>query len=214
MSLKQVPLYACLAWLTACSARPWVPYVEPAPGTDIAQLRVVTNGVVRGGVYDGCVGNEQGLAKAGRFGENRQPAINYPQSPLVPPKLDMPARFAPKLSDYLGVTSMAEGLYSEIVAEYRVPAGKPFVLSREVLQAGSYGSTYMQCPEQAQVFTFEKGKSYEAYMGISSVTARDGTNQVKCPFAVYELVSVGKQGVSLPRLIFGKEPSMQKYSAR
>ncbi|UZE31139.1 hypothetical protein [Pseudomonas asplenii] len=89
MFLKQIPLYACLALLSACSARPWVPYVEPAPDTDTAQLRVLTNGEVRGGVYEGCVGNEQGLAKAGRFGENRQPAINYPQSPLVPPKLDM-----------------------------------------------------------------------------------------------------------------------------
>jgi len=214
MFLKQIPLYACLALLSACSARPWVPYVEPAPGTDTAQLRVVTNGEVRGGVYEGCVGNEQGLAKAGRFGENRQPAINYPQSPLVPPKLDMPSRFAPKLSDYLGVTSMAEGLYSEMVAEYRVPAGKPFVLSREVLAAGSYGSTYIQCPEQAQVFTFEKGKNYEAYLGINSVIASDGTTQVKCPYAVYELVNVGRQGLSLPGMLDSKAPSAQKCPTR
>ncbi|RBH53628.1 MULTISPECIES: amidase [Pseudomonas] len=214
MFLKQVPLYASLMLLTACGARPWVPYLEPAPGTDTAQLRVITNGEVRGGVYDGCVGNEQGLAKAGRFYGDHLPAINYPQSPVVPPRLDMPARFAPKLSDYLGATRMAEGNYSEMVAEYRVPAGKPFVLVLQTLQAGSYGSSYMQCSEQAGVFTFEKGKNYEVYLGINSVTSNDGTTQVKCPFVGYELVSFGKQGFSLPSMLQPKAPSGQKCSVR
>ncbi|BBP76083.1 hypothetical protein PHLH7_21870 [Pseudomonas sp. Ost2] len=214
MFLKHIPLYAGLILLTACGMRPWVPYVEPAPGTDTAQLRVITNGEVRGGVYDGCVGNEQGLARAGRFYGDHLPSINYPQSPVVPPRLDMPARFAPKLSDYLGAIRMAEGNYSEIVAEYRVPAGKPFVLALQTLQAGTYGSSYMQCSEQAAVFTFEKGKNYEVFMGINSITAKDGTTQVKCPFAAYELVSLGTRGLVLPSMLKPTAPSGQKCPAR
>lgn len=146
MTLKSLALISSLLLLGACNRQPWVAYVEPASGTDTARLRVITNGEVRGGSYVGCVGNEQGLAKAGRFYDGDKPSINYPQSPLIPPRLGMAPRVLPKMAEYLGMTRMAEGVYAEIVAEYRVPAGKPFLLVREELGVGSYGSTYSKCP--------------------------------------------------------------------
>lgn len=137
MTLKSLALISSLLLLGACNRQPWVAYVEPASGTDTARLRVITNGEVRGGSYVGCVGNEQGLAKAGRFYDGDKPSINYPQSPLVPPRLGMAPRVLPKMAEYLGMTRMAEGVYAEIVAEYRVPAGKPFLLVREELGGGA-----------------------------------------------------------------------------
>ena len=64
MNLRSLALCSTLL-LSACNHQPWVPYVEPAAGTDTAQLRVITNGEVRGGEYTGCVGKEQGWPRRG-----------------------------------------------------------------------------------------------------------------------------------------------------
>jgi hypothetical protein len=186
MDLKFLALCSTLL-LSACNHQPWVPYVDPPVGSDTARLRVITNGEVRGGAYTGCVGNEQGLARAGRFGSDGQPSINYPQSPVTPPQLSMPPRKLPTLDQYLGAIRMAEGAYTEIVAEYRVPAGTPFVLKREALAAGVDGQRYFQCAADTQVVTFEKGKDYELYTGMKYAKAPDGSVSRRCLFLIYEL---------------------------
>ena len=186
MDLKFLALCSTLL-LSACNHQPWVPYVDPPVGSDTARLRVITNGEVRGGAYTGCVGNEQGLARAGRFGSDGQPSINYPQSPVTPPQLGMPPRKLPTLDQYLGAIRMAEGAYTEIVAEYRVPAGTPFVLKREALAAGVDGQRYFQCAADTQVVTFEKGKDYELYTGMKYAKAPDGSVSRRCLFLIYEL---------------------------
>lgn len=211
MDLKKLALFGTLLLLTACNRQPWVPYVEPAPGTDTAKLRVITNGEVRGGSYVGCVGNEQGLAKAGRFSSDGKPAINYPQSPQVPRQIGMPARTMPTLPQYLGVISMAEGAYTEIVAEYPVPAGTPFLLVSEEMAIGIDGRRYFKCPAVSQVYTFEKGKSYEAYTGMLYRTAEDGSVQRRCPFLVYELHASGH---SIPIPLASTQPSSQPCPSR
>ncbi|MFL1418967.1 amidase [Pseudomonas fildesensis] len=195
MDLKPLALF-CTLLLSACNHQPWVPYVEPMPGTDTAKLRVITNGEVRGARYSGCVGNEQGLAKAGRFYDGDKPSINYPQSPLVPAQLGMAPRVLPKMPAYLGGVRMAEGEYTEIVAEYQVPAGAPFLLVREELSVGSYGSTYSKCPALSRVYTFEKGRQYEAYVGMVYGGDADGKMGMRCPFFVYELQA---PNASIPR---------------
>ena len=186
MDLKFLALCSTLL-LSACNHQPWVPDVDPPAGSDTARLRVITNGEVRGGAYTGCVGNEQGLARAGRFGSDGQPSINYPQSPVTPPQLGMPPRKLPTLDQYLGAIRMAEGAYTEIVAEYRVPAGTPFVLKREALAAGVDGQRYFQCAADTQVVTFEKGKDYELYTGMKYAKAPDGSVSRRCLFLIYEL---------------------------
>ena len=187
MNLKTLALCSTLMLLSACNHQPWVPYAGPAAGADTARLRVITNGEVRGGEYTGCVGNEQGLAKAGRFGSDGQPSINYPQSPVTPQQLGMPPRQLSTLDQYVGAIRMAEGAYTEIVAEYQVPAGKPFVLTREPLAVGVDGTRYFQCSADTQVVTFEKGKNYELYTGVKSAKAPDGSVSRRCPFLIYEL---------------------------
>ena len=82
---------------------------------------------------------------------------------------------------------MAEGAYTEIVAEYRVPAGTPFVLKREALAAGVDGRRYFQCAADTQVVTFEKGKDYELYTGMKYAKAPDGSVSRRCLFLIYEL---------------------------
>ncbi|WP_258381425.1 hypothetical protein [Pseudomonas protegens] len=88
-------MLALLSLLGACSVKPVEPYSEPPLGVPTAQLRVITNGEVRGEVYAGCQGDSKRLAKAGRFGSDQQANINYPQFPLQPRQIDMLPRFAP-----------------------------------------------------------------------------------------------------------------------
>ncbi|MDD1150420.1 hypothetical protein M5G25_19255 [Pseudomonas sp. TNT2022 ID357] len=88
-------MLALLSLLGACSVKPVEPYSEPPLGVPTAQLRVITNGEVRGEAYAGCQGDSKRLAKAGRFGSDQQANINYPQFPLQPRQIDMLPRFAP-----------------------------------------------------------------------------------------------------------------------
>ena len=99
----------------------------------------------------------------------------------------MPPRQLSTLDQYVGAIRMAEGAYTEIVAEYQVPAGKPFVLTREPLAVGVDGTRYFQCSADTQVVTFEKGKNYELYTGVKSAKAPDGSVSRRCPFLIYEL---------------------------
>ena len=57
---------ALLSLLGACSVKPVEPYSEPPLGVPTAQLRVITNGEVRGEAYAGCQGDSKRLAKADR----------------------------------------------------------------------------------------------------------------------------------------------------
>ncbi len=156
MRLNIKTLLAVFSLLAACSTKPLEPYIAPASGAPTAKLRVITNGDVRGNAYSGCSSDTKVLAKAGRFFGEHQPSANYPQMPLVPQQLGMVARFAPRMPEYLGATSMAEGAYTEMAPEYLVPAGRPFLLERLKLFAGSYGSTYQSCPETTRLFIFER----------------------------------------------------------
>ena len=198
-------LLPVLLTLGACSVKPLVPYVEPASSTATANLRVITNGDVRGTDYPGCLKDSKGLAKAGRFSDG-QPSINYPQAPLHPRQLGMPQRLSPEMPQYLGATRMAEGQYTEISAEYRVPAGAPFLLESLGLAAGSYGSTYLTCPPVKQVFQFEPGKNYEAYVGLVIRQDTEGNGKGYCAFSVYELVPLGNTKLTLPSRLEGRAP--------
>lgn len=198
MDISKNTVFVALVLLGGCSIKPVLPYAEPPPSAQTALLRVITNGEVRGADYAGCVGETRGLAKAGRFSEDLQPSINYPQAPLVPGKQAMAPRFAPKLPQYLGAIRMAEGLYTEIVAEYRVPAGQPFVLESMGLAAGTYGSSYLTCPAAKKVVRFEPGRSYEVYVGLNSAPGADGKMASMCVFGVYQLLSFGQSEKSLP----------------
>ena len=64
MNLATPTLLAALALLGACSAKPVQPYSEPPLSVPTAQLRVITNGEVRGDAYAGCLGDSKRLAKA------------------------------------------------------------------------------------------------------------------------------------------------------
>lgn len=113
-------MLALLSLLGACSVKPVEPYSEPPLGVPTAQLRVITNGEVRGEAYAGCQGDSKRLAKAGRFGSDQQANINYPQCPLPPRQIDMLPRFAPKLPSYVGAT-LPLAVPSRPPAERRCP---------------------------------------------------------------------------------------------
>ncbi len=199
-------LLAALALLGACSVKPVQPYSEPPLSVPTAQLRVITNGEVRGDAYAGCLGDSKRLAKAGRFGSDQQANINYPQFPVQPRQIDMLPRFAPKLPAYAGAIRRGEGAYNEIATEYRVPAGRPFLLEGGGVAAGGYGSTYSTCPEVKKVVLFEPGKSYEAYVGLNYIPQANGETAAMCAFAVYQLLPLGKPGAVMPMAVQAKPP--------
>lgn len=207
MKPGNIPLLALLSLLGACSVKPVEPYSEPPLGVPTAQLRVITNGEVRGEAYAGCLGDSKRLAKAGRFGRDHQASINYPQFPVQPRQIDMLPRFAPKLPAYVGAIRMAEGAYSEVVTEYRVPAGRPFLLESAGLAAGSYGSTYRTCPPAQKVVLFEPDKSYEVYVGLNYIPVAGGEVQAMCAFAVYQLLPLSRPGATLPMALESRPPA-------
>ena len=210
MKPGNTPLLALLSLLGACSVKPVLPYSEPPLGVPTAQLRVITNGEVRGEAYAGCQGDSKRLAKAGRFGSDQQANINYPQFPLQPRQIDMLPRFAPKLPSYVGAIRMGEGAYTEVVTEYRVPADRPFLLEGGGVAAGSYGSTYRTCAPVKKVVLFEPGKSYEAFVGLNYIPVAGGEVQAMCAFAVYQLLPLSKPGASLPLAVQSRPPADQR----
>ncbi|PIB54814.1 hypothetical protein [Pseudomonas sp. 2995-1] len=200
-------LFSSSIALAGCGGFPSVPYVDPPKADNTARVRVITNSNVFGDSVTGSCAPDtrHKMAEAGRFSEEGQPSINYPQYPLKPASLGMPGRVSPKLQQYIGSVRMAEGLYTEIVAEYRVKTDAPFQIATLGASAGSYGSTYAVCPGQAKVFTLEPGKDYEALVGLSSAPNADGNAALMCMFGVVELTSIPNLPFALPKRLAGTE---------
>ncbi|MBA2930308.1 hypothetical protein ACQKMW_18080 [Pseudomonas sivasensis] len=200
-------LFSSSIALAGCGGFPSVPYVDPPQADNTARVRVITNSNVFGDSVTGSCAPDtrHKMAEAGRFSEEGQPSINYPQYPLKPASLGMPGRASPKLQQYIGSVRMAEGLYTEIVAEYRVKTDAPFQIATLGASAGSYGSTYAVCPGQAKVFTLEPGKDYEALVGLSSAPNADGNAVLMCMFGVVELTSIPNLPFALPKRLAGTE---------
>ena len=200
-------LFSSSIALAGCGGFPSVHYVDPPQADNTARVRVITNSNVFGDSVTGSCAPDtrHKMAEAGRFSEEGQPSINYPQYPLKPASLGMPGRVSPKLQQYIGSVRMAEGLYTEIVAEYRVKTDAPFQIATLGASAGSYGSTYAVCPGQAKVFTLEPGKDYEALVGLSSAPNADGNAVLMCMFGVVELTSIPNLPFALPKRLAGTE---------
>ena len=200
-------LFSSSIALAGCGGFPSVPYVDPPQADNTARVRVITNSNVFGDSVTGSCAPDtrHKMAEAGRFSEEGQPSINYPQYPLKPASLGMPGRVSPKLQQYIGSVRMAEGLYTESVAEYRVKTDAPFQIATLGASAGSYGSTYAVCPGQAKVFTLEPGKDYEALVGLSSAPNADGNAVLMCMFGVVELTSIPNLPFALPKRLAGTE---------
>lgn len=213
MNLKKTTSLALITILYGCTQKTVMPYESLPLSPTSANLRVVTNGEVRGGTAAGCLQEPKNLAKAGRFGRDGRVAINFLQVPATPPVVNMLPRFAPKLPQYLGIYHMAEGAYTEVVAEYRIPTDAPFLLTREKLYSGGFSDTYETCPASQKLFIFEPGKSYEALVGIQTVKDTDGNNRRRGPFFVYEL-KAGKGGPLLIEKLDSYTPAVKKCATR
>ena len=200
-------------FLTACAGKPLEPYHEPPMGVETANLRIVTNGTVSGGKYEGCLGDRELMAKAGRFHHNGVAHKRYTQFPVETRKIGMPDRVSPYLISYLDLVFMAEGNFEELATEYKVPANTPFLLEAHDLLAGSYGSSYYKCPAKRQVYFFEPNKNYEAYIGLTNRKDEEGRKELICPFVVMELVSVKSMDSVIPVLLSSEEPTKKPCSS-
>ncbi|MFJ4143164.1 hypothetical protein [Pseudomonas sp. NPDC089734] len=187
--------------LAGCSGTPSVPYEEPAPSESTARLRVITNSSVSGDSITGSCApvTRHRMASAGRFVSSGAPNINYPQYPLKSADTGMPKRVAPGLAQYVPSIRMGEGVYKEVVTEYRVRADVPFQLATWGASIGGYGSTYSVCSSQAQVFKLEPGKDYEALVGVGTRSNGEGGEAPMCVFGVIELVSFPGIPIVVPR---------------
>jgi hypothetical protein len=205
-------LFSSSIALAGCGGFPSVPYVDPLQADNTARVRVITNSNVFGDSVTGTCAphTRHKMAEAGRFSEEGQPSINYPQYPLKPANLGMPGRVSPTLQQYIGSVRMAEGVYTEMVAEYRVKTDAPFQIATLGASAGSYGSTYAVCPGQAKVFTLEPGKDYEALIGLGSAPNADGNAVLVCMFGVVELASVPNLPFALPKRLAGTESPQER----
>lgn len=187
-------LFTALA--TGCAATPPKPYTEPSTATPTANVRLITNGQVRGAPFSGCPVQGQLMAQAGRFKEARM-SIDFPQYPASPASLNMPPRTTPTLMEYMSLTRMAHGSYREVVTEYRVPAGVPFAFHFFGATAGGFGSTYLVCPMKTGVFEFEAGKNYEVGIGMIAHMV-DGEPRASCIMRAVRLLSVPNLEIALP----------------
>ena len=201
MKTKAATVILTSMLLSACGAKPVIPYVEP-DGVATAKLRIVTNGKISGVPYAGCLGDTQLMAKAGRFRRGSF-SIDEPQTPPEPQNLQMPERRSPKLPNLEGFNRLSRGPYIEVSTEYRVPAGTPFMLESSGVSA-NHGSYSVSCKPDRKVIRFEEGKNYEAYIGLAYQTV-DEKSIPRCVFAVYELVGFGTSGLTLPRAITAEE---------
>ncbi|MFN3579895.1 MAG: amidase [Pseudomonas sp.] len=181
---------------TGCAATPPVPYTEPSAATPTANVRLITNGQVRGAVFSACPVNGTLMAEAGRF-KNDRASINFPQYPVTPTSLNMPPRATPTLLEYMSPTRMANGPYREVVTEYKVPAGKPFAFHFFGATAGGFSSTYLVCPMATGVFEFVAGENYEVGIGMIAHTV-EGKQQIGCIMRAVRLLSLPGAEISLP----------------
>lgn len=189
--------------LVGCSGITSVPYQEPAQSEHTARVRIITNSTVYGDSLPGnCApANRHKMAQAGRFSEEGTASINYPQFPLAPASLGMPNRVSPKLLQYLGATRMAEGLYTELVTEYRVRTDVPFLIEMPEVSIGSYGSTYSSCSGKALAYTLTPGKDYEVLAGIGSGRNKEGAEVIMCMLGVSELVTLPNTKIAFPKQV-------------
>lgn len=196
------------ASLAGCSGVTTAPYEEPAESENTARVRVITNSSVYGdALATNCApAKRHAMAIAGRYTRDGRPSINYPQYPLVSADLGMPKRIAPRLTQYVAAIRMAEGLYTEVVGEYRVRTDWPFQVSTAGAVIGSYGSTYTSCPAGARLVNFEAGKDYEVLAGVLVTPDADGQEAIRCAFAVFELVSIPGTKYVLPKRLALREP--------
>ncbi|MQG92019.1 hypothetical protein [Pseudomonas sp. MN1F] len=186
--------------LAGCSGIPSVPYEEPATSEGVARLRVITNSDVYGdSIMGSCApATRHKMAEAGRFAENGGANSNYPQYPQQSVSLGMPERAASALIEYIPSIRMGEGVYKEVVSEYRVRADRPFQIATLGATIGSYGSTYRACSGQAAVYKLEPGKDYEAVVGVGSGKRSDGGQGLVCIVAVSELRPLAGNSIIFP----------------
>lgn len=182
-------LFLIFLFLTGCHVNTRLPsqlYSEPDAESVTASLRVITNGEVLGAEYEGgCVDGAVGqLASKGRYKDGEVNVVS-PPFPWPPKTIGMLDRLAPEMPRYGAVRRVAAGTYGESVAEYRVPAETPFILIGDGVYAPYTGGLAYTCPRVVSVFEFERGKQYEAFVGISKAAG----DSLYCVFSVYELKS-------------------------
>ncbi|ROM79302.1 hypothetical protein BK654_08010 [Pseudomonas brassicacearum] len=194
--------------LTGCSGIPSVPYEEPAQSEGLARVRVITNSSVYGDSITGSCApaTRHKMAEAGRFGGDGTANINYPQHPLKPASVAMPKRVSPTLTQYIPAIRMGEGVYKEVVTEYRVRADLPFQIATLGATIGSYGSTYSSCGAQALVYTLEPGKDYEALAGVGSMPNNEGGQALLCILGVFELATFPGTSIVIPKKLTPAAP--------
>lgn len=194
--------------LAGCSGIPSVPYEEPVQSEGVARLRVITNSSVYGDSITGSCApaTRHKMADAGRFGRDGTANINYPQYPLKSASVGMPKRVAPALVEYVPAIRMGEGVYKEVVTEYRVSTDLPFQIATLGATIGSYGSTYASCGGQALVYKLEPGKDYEALVGVGSRPNGEGGQALICMLGVFELMPLPGTSIVIPRKLTDSEP--------
>lgn len=206
--MRVVTFVALLASaLAGCSGIPSVPYEEPAQSESVARIRVITNSDVYGdSITANCApATRHKMAEAGRFGRSGGANSNYPQYPLKPASVGMPERASPALIEYIPSIRMGEGVYKEVVTEYRVRADLPFQIATLGATIGSLGSTYAYCDAQAVVYKLEPGKDYEALVGVGSRPRSDGGQGLVCILVVSELRPLAGNSIVFPMRL---KPSM------
>ena len=194
--------------LAGCSGIPSVPYEEPAQSEGLARLRVITNSSVYGDSITGSCApaTRHKMADAGRFGRDGTANINYPQFPLKSASVGMPKRVAPTLTEYVPAIRMGEGVYKEVVTEYRVRTDLPFQIATLGATIGGYGSTYSSCGGQALVYKLEPGKDYEVLVGVGSRPSSDGGQALTCMLGVIELMPLAGTSIVIPQMLTPSAP--------
>lgn len=189
--------------LAGCSGMPLLPYEEPAQSDNSARIRVITNSNVYGdSTTDSCVPvTRHRMAQAGRYLQSGMPNPNHPQYPLNSASLGMPERVAPALAQYIPAIRMGQGVYKEVVAEYRVRTDVPFQMATWGASIGGHGSSSFACASQALAFKLEPGKNYEALVGVGSRSEGEGSEVLMCVFGVVELVSMPGTPLVIPERI-------------
>ncbi|MEN1832853.1 hypothetical protein AAIM60_08205 [Pseudomonas lijiangensis] len=182
---------------------PSLPYEEPAQSESFARIRVITNSNAYG---DSIVGSctpvaRHRMAQAGRFLSSGALNVNYPQYPLKSANLGMPKRVAPALAQYAPPIRIGEGVYKEVVTEYRVRTDAPLQIATWGASINGRGSMSTACVSQVKTFKLEPGKDYEALIGVGSRTADDGSEAVMCVFGVVELVTMPGTPMVIPEKI-------------
>jgi hypothetical protein len=178
-----VPLAVC-AGMSACATR-LKPYTAPPPDVPTANLRIVTNAVVLGQEYSGCIGNGKVLVR--------------PTGSSSPRIEGMPPRISPKLIYVSGRGQV------ESIVEQRVPAGVPFLIGQQGIFDGNIARGGYLCPQVRRVFIFEENKNYEAYMGMNEARMTDRRTMKTCHYVLVELPSGGMTGLPFPKVIPGAE---------